>query len=108
VYWLLYRSPQEAREKLEDFRQRYNEIRPHWALRPSAAADPITPAEVYRDGKFVELPAWQGWAKAAKEKLEKFHNPAGRPCPSQPDRPRGRHSHKQQPTGSTSSASQDT
>lgn len=72
VYWQLYRSPQDARDNLVAFRQRYNEIRPHWALVPPAASDPVTPAEVYRDGKAVQLPAWQGWARAAKEKLEKL------------------------------------
>lgn len=72
VHWQLYSSPQEAREKLEAFRQRYNEIRPHWALVPPSCVDPITPAEVYRDAKVVQLPAWQGWARAAKEKLEKL------------------------------------
>ena len=72
MHWQLYRSPQEAREKLATFRQRYNEIRPHWALVPPAAVDPVTPAEVYRDAIAIQLPAWQGWAKAAKEKLEKL------------------------------------
>lgn len=72
VHWQLYACPSEARDKLEAFRQRYNEIRPHWALRPQSALDPVTPAEVYRDGRAVELPAWQGWAKVAKEKLEKL------------------------------------
>ena len=72
VHWQLYSSPQDAREKLEAFRQRYNEIRPHWALVAPSGGDPITPAEVYRDAKVVQLPAWQGWARAAKEKLEKL------------------------------------
>jgi putative transposase len=69
VYWQVYSSPQEAREKLDAFRQRYNAIRPHWALVPPAGGDPITPVDVYRDAKAVQLPAWQGWARAAKEKL---------------------------------------
>jgi putative transposase len=72
VYWQVYDSPQEAREKLDAFRRRYNEIRPHWALVPDTGGDPVTPAEVYRGGLAVQLPAWQGWAKAAKEKLEKL------------------------------------
>jgi putative transposase len=72
VYWQLYASPQEAVEKLEAFRQRYNEIRPHWALVPAEGGDPVTPADVYRGKLTVQLPAWQGWAKAAKEKLEKL------------------------------------
>lgn len=72
VYWHLYASPQEACEKLAAFRQRYNEIRPHWALVPAEGGDPVTPADVYRGKLAVQLPAWQGWAKAAKEKLEKL------------------------------------
>src|ERR671925_645429 len=32
VYWKLYTLPAEARKSLEVFRQRYNEIRLHWAL----------------------------------------------------------------------------
>lgn len=72
VYWHLYGSPQEAREKLDTFRQRYNEVRPHWALVPEAGGDPVTPADVYHRRVVVQLPAWQSWAKAAKEKLEKL------------------------------------
>jgi len=72
VYWHLYGSPQEAREKLDAFRQRYNEIRPHWALVPKMGGDPLTPADVYHGKLAVQLPAWQSWAKAAKEKLEKL------------------------------------
>ena len=72
VYWHLYASPQEAREKLDTFRQRYNEVRPHWALVPEAGGDPVTPADVYHRRVTVQLPAWQSWAKAAKEKLEKL------------------------------------
>jgi putative transposase len=72
VYWHLYDSPHEAREKLDAFRHRYNKIRPHWALVPQTGGDPVTPAQVYRGGLAVQLPAWQGWAKAAKEKLEKL------------------------------------
>ena len=72
VHWYLYASPQEAREKLETFRQRYNEVRPHWALVPETGGDPVTPADVYRRGMAVQLPAWQGWAQAAREKLEKL------------------------------------
>ncbi len=71
-YWHLYASPPEAREKLDAFRERYNEIRPHWALVPEAGGDPVPPLEVYRGGKAVQLPAWQTWAKVAKEKLEKL------------------------------------
>ena len=47
VYWKVYASPGEARESLEVFRRRYNEVRPHWALVPPEGGDPVTPAEVY-------------------------------------------------------------
>jgi transposase InsO family protein len=70
VYWDIYRSPAEARDRLAAFRERYNRVRPHWALKPLAGGDPVTPAQVYTQGVEVQLPAWQGWAKAAKKKLE--------------------------------------
>ena len=69
VYWKLYASPGEARESLEIFRHRYNEVRPHWALVPPEGGDPVTPADVYVHGQAVGLPKWQGWARAAKAKL---------------------------------------
>ena len=81
VYWNLYASPGEARESLEVFRHRYNEIRPHWALTPIDGGDPLTPHDVYVHGQGVQLPKWQGWAKAAKAKLREmsqgahFHAP---------------------------------
>ena len=50
----------------------YNGTRPHWALIPPEGGDPLTPQEVYEKGLAVRLPKWQGWAKAAKEKLEKL------------------------------------
>ena len=70
IYWELYRSPSEARERLTILRDRYNQVRPHWALVPTEGGDPVTPDEVYAGGIEVQLPAWQGWATAAKEKLE--------------------------------------
>jgi transposase InsO family protein len=70
VYWEIYRSPAEARDRLAAFRERYNEVRPHWALRPSQRADPVTPADVYCRGVEVQIPAWQQWAKEAKAKLD--------------------------------------
>jgi len=72
VYWKLYSSPGEARVSLEEFRRRYNEVRPHWALMPPGGGDPLTPADVYVHGRAVELPKWQGWAKAAREKLQQL------------------------------------
>jgi putative transposase len=72
VYWHTYDSPADAREKLAVFHQRYNEVRPHWALIPMAGGDPVTPAEVYRGQVEVGLPAWQSWALAAKRKIEEL------------------------------------
>lgn len=70
VYWQLYDNPQDAREKLDAFRERYNVVRPHWALEPAGGGDVLTPKEVYLDGRQITLPRWQGWAKAAKQKLD--------------------------------------
>lgn len=70
VYWRLYESPAHARQCLAEFRERYNEKRPHWALQPEAGGDVVVPAEVYRDGIAVCIPRWQGWAREAKKKLE--------------------------------------
>ena len=67
VYWRLYASAAEARESLEVFRRRYNEVRPHWALVPADGGDVLTPAEVYLHGQAIQLPKWQGWARAARE-----------------------------------------
>jgi putative transposase len=70
VYWHLYQNPAEARERLAAFRERYNTIRPHWALRPEEGGDPLTPHDVYVSGSVTTLPAWQTWAKAARAKLD--------------------------------------
>jgi len=70
IGWDLYASPAHARDRLAAFRRRYNQVRPHWALAPIEGGDPLTPAQVYLEGRAIELPAWQGWARAAKEKLE--------------------------------------
>lgn len=72
VHWTIYESPADARERLAAFRTRYNEVRPHWALRPKDGGDPVTPKDVYCHGVSTEIPAWQSWAKAAKKKLEKL------------------------------------
>lgn len=98
VYWRLYDDPPHARTCLAEFRERYNRIRPHWALVPesiggpasdmansvlpsdpanSAAStvlpsDPVTPEDVYLGRVKTQLPRWQGWAKAAKEKLDQL------------------------------------
>jgi transposase InsO family protein len=70
VYWQLYDSPADAREKLAQFHGRYNTIRPHWALQPAAGGDVVTPHDVYVGKVEIVLPCWQGWAKAAKAKLD--------------------------------------
>lgn len=72
VYWRLYDHPQHARECLAEFRERYNQRRPHWALVPTEGGDPLVPAEVYDQGRQVKIPKWQGWARAAKKKLDEM------------------------------------
>lgn len=72
VYWRLYDHPQHCRECLAEFRTRYNERRPHWALVPEEGGDPLTPAEVYGGGRAIQIPRWQAWARAAQAKLEKM------------------------------------
>ena len=74
IYWHLYDSPAHGRVCLDEFRVRYNTIRPHWALIPLEGGDPMTPHEVYVDGQSMAIPKWQGWAKAAKEKLDQLMN----------------------------------
>jgi len=72
VYWRLYENPAHARASLVDFRERYNMSRPHWALVPEEGGDPLTPYNVYVEGRAIGLPRWQGWAKGAKAQLEKL------------------------------------
>ena len=72
VYWRIYEGPADARRCLQEFHERYNTIRPHWALIPAEGGDPLTPEEVYAHGAVTRIPAWQGWAIKAKEKLEKL------------------------------------
>jgi len=72
VYWRLYDSPFHARQCLDEFRIRYNTIRPHWALVPDSGGDPMTPRDVYVKGQAIGIPKWQGWAKAAKGKLDRM------------------------------------
>ena len=72
VYWRLYDNPAHCRECLKEFRARYNGQRPHWALVPEEGGDPLVPEEVYRKGMSMTIPRWQGWARGAKEKLDKM------------------------------------
>ena len=84
VYWKLYASPGEARESLDVFRRRYNEVRPHWALVPPEGGDPITPADVYVHRQAIGLPTWQGWGKAARQKLNAIVEDTHFPSPAEP------------------------
>jgi len=72
IYWRIYEGPAHARECLGEFRHRYNNRRPHWALIPEEGGDPVTPEDVYVHGQVVQIPKWQGWATAAKERLERL------------------------------------
>jgi putative transposase len=72
VYWRLYADPEHARRCLAEFRGRYNASRPHWALVPEEGGDPLVPAEVYAGGRAIRIPRWQGWARAARAKLDEL------------------------------------
>jgi len=72
VYWRLYDHPQHCRACLQEFRERYNTLRPHWALVPDEGGDPLIPSEVYADGRAIQIPRWQAWARAAQAKLDKL------------------------------------
>jgi len=72
VYWRMYDGPSHCRACLEEFRTRYNNRRPHWALVPRDGGDPLVPAEVYAGDRSIAIPRWQGWAKGAKEKLDRL------------------------------------
>ena len=72
VYWRLYDSPEHGRQCIDEFRARYNTVRPHWALVPEEGGDPVTPEDVYINGIAVGIPKWQGWARGAKERLEEM------------------------------------
>jgi len=72
IYWRIYDNPAHGRVCLEEFRHRYNTIRPHWAMILMQGGDPMTPYNVYVDGQAIAIPKWQGWAKSAKEKLDQL------------------------------------
>jgi putative transposase len=76
VYWRLYDHPQHCRECLAEFRARYNERRPHWALVPQQGGDVLVPSEVYAGGRPIQIPRWQAWARAAQTKLQEMMNAA--------------------------------
>jgi len=72
LYWRMYDSPAHCRECLAEFRQRYNRLRPHWALVPAEGGDPLTPHDVYVGGVRTQIPKWQTWARAARAKLDQM------------------------------------
>jgi transposase InsO family protein len=72
IYWRLYDHPGHCRECIAEFRDRYNRFRPHWALVPEEGGDPVTPHDVYVSGMAIQIPKWQGWARGAKERLERL------------------------------------
>jgi len=72
VYWRLYDHPEHCRSCLAEFRDRYNDRRPHWALIPFEGGDLLTPQEVYVTGRKTQIPRWQAWAKAARKKLDQM------------------------------------
>lgn len=72
IYWRIYDDPEDARRCLEEFRERYNTRRPHWALIPETGGDPVTPEDVYVHGLAMQIPKWQGWAREAKKRLEEL------------------------------------
>lgn len=72
IYWRLYDGPAHCRECIAAFRDRYNRLRPHWALVPEEGGDPVTPHDVYVSGMAIQIPKWQGWARGAKARLERL------------------------------------
>ncbi len=70
VYWRLYDNSDHCRDCLADFQQRYNTVRPRWALQPAPGADPLTPRDIYASGAEIIIPRWQHWATAAKARLD--------------------------------------
>jgi transposase InsO family protein len=72
IYWRFYDNPGHCRECIAEFRDRYNTRRPHWALISEEGGDPVTPHNVYISGMPIQIPKWQGWAKGAKERLERL------------------------------------
>ena len=70
VYWRLYDNPGHCRDCLAEFQERYNTIRPHWALVPDGGGDALSPHDVYVAGANIVIPRWQHWAKAAKKQLD--------------------------------------
>lgn len=72
VYWKVYQDPLEAGRSLREFRRRYNEERPHWAL------DLACPIQAYRGEVQVKPPKWSRWAreKGVEQWVEEFEKAA--------------------------------
>ena len=68
----MYDNPEHCRVCLAEFRDRYNNRRPHWALISEEGGDPLTPQEVYVESRKTQIPKWQAWAKAARKKLDQM------------------------------------
>jgi len=85
VYWNLYADPRDARQKLEIFRERYNQARPHWALvaadAATAPARVLTPHEVYVDGNEVNPPKWSRWVGWLEKDQENTAQPPNKTAP---------------------------
>jgi len=85
VYWNLYADPVDARQKLEIFRERYNQARPHWALAPAdpatAPARVLTPHEVYVNGYEVSPPKWSRWVGWLEKDQENAAQPPNKTAP---------------------------
>jgi hypothetical protein len=105
VYWKLYENPGEARTSLPEFRKRYNEVRPHWALVPEGGGDVLTPADVtctakrfnYRSGRRGPSPQKKSSPRSRRMRACQVgaiapprsrlpdaamtHTKSGRPCP---------------------------
>ncbi len=86
VYWNLYADPWDARQKLEIFRERYNQARPHWALAAADAATAparvLTPHEVYVNGYEVSPPKWSRWVGWLEKDQENAAQPPNNTAPS--------------------------
>jgi len=67
----MYDDPEHARQCIAEFRERYNNGRPHWALIPEEGGAPLVPEEVYSGGRPVKLPRWPAWARDVKARLDK-------------------------------------
>ena len=60
VYWRLYDHPQHARACLAEFRGRYNERRPHWALVPRKAGRARADRSLSRTRRKIQIPRLAG------------------------------------------------